>query len=101
MINDGDYYLKSKEEMLALFPYCPEAIYNTQEIVDKCNFEFEYGNYRMPKVDIPEKYHNDYYKYLEDEAGKDMKKDIQFFLLTEKGKRQNRGWNMNSESSSK
>ena len=64
MINDGDYYLKSKEEMLTLFPYCPEAIYNTQEIVDKCNFEFEYGNYRMPKVDIPEKYHNDYYLSL-------------------------------------
>lgn len=68
MINDGEYYLKSKEEMLNLFPYCPEAIYNTQEIVNKCSFEFEYGHYRMPKVHVPEKYNNDYFAYLKDEA---------------------------------
>ena len=68
MINDGDYYLKSEQEMLDLFPYCTEAVYNTQEIVDKCNFEFDYGHYRMPKVHIPRKYGDDYYKYLEDEA---------------------------------
>lgn len=74
MINDGDYYLKSKEEMLELFPYCPEAVYNTQEVVDKCNFEFEYGHYRMPKVHIPKEYGNDYFKYLEDEAWKGFEK---------------------------
>ena len=74
MINDGEYYLKSKEEMLNLFPYCPEAIYNTQEIVDKCNFEFEYGHYRMPKVHVPEKYNNDYFAYLKDEAWKGFEK---------------------------
>lgn len=70
MINDGDYYLKSEQEMLDLFPYCTEAVYNTQEIVDKCNFEFDYGHYRMPRVRIPRKYGDDYYKYLEDEAWK-------------------------------
>lgn len=74
MINDGDYYLKSKEEMLELFTYCPEAVYNTQEVVDKCNFEFEYGHYRMPKVHIPKEYGNDYFKYLEDEAWKGFEK---------------------------
>lgn len=70
MVNSGDYYLKSKEEMLELFPYCAEAIYNTQEVVKKCNFEFEYGHYRMPKVHVPEEYNNDYYAYLKDEAWK-------------------------------
>lgn len=65
---EGAYHLKSKQEMLDLFPYCPEAVYNTQEIVEKCDFEFEYGNYRMPKVKIPDKYNGDYFKYLEDEA---------------------------------
>ena len=74
MIYDGDYNLKSKEEMLELFPYCPEAVYNTQEVVDKCNFEFEYGHYRMPKVHIPKEYGNDYFKYLEDEAWKGFEK---------------------------
>lgn len=65
---DGEYHLKSEAEMLELFPYCTEAVYNTQEIVDKCNFEFEYGNYRMPTVKIPDSYNGDYFKYLEDEA---------------------------------
>ncbi len=65
---DGCYHLKSEKEMLDLFSYIPEAIYNTQEIVDKCHFEFEYGNYRMPNVKIPDKYNGDYFKYLEDEA---------------------------------
>ena len=74
MINDGDYYMKSQQEMLELFPYCKEAVYNTEEIVNKCNFEFQYGNYRMPKVKIPERYNNNYYQYLEDEAWKGFEK---------------------------
>lgn len=71
---DGYYHLKSKDEMLKLFPYCEEAIYNTQEIVDKCNFKFDYGHYRMPTVHIPEEYGNDYFGYLEDEAWKGFEK---------------------------
>lgn len=66
--DDGDYYLTSEQEMLDLFPYCHEAVFNTQEVVDKCNFEFQYGHYRMPNVKIPESYGTDYYSYLEDEA---------------------------------
>ena len=40
----GDYSIKSEEEMRKLFPSIPEAFDNTMEIVDKCNFEFEYGH---------------------------------------------------------
>lgn len=74
MSYEGYYHLKSKQEMLDLFPYCNEAIYNTNEVADKCNFEFEYGNYRMPKVKIPEEYGNDYFLYLKDEAWKGFEK---------------------------
>lgn len=70
----GYYHLKSKEEMLELFPYCEEAIYNTQEIADKCDFKFDYGHYRMPTVNIPAEYGNDYFSYLEDEAWKGFEK---------------------------
>ena len=63
---DGDYSLKSEEEMRQLFPYCPEALANTLEIAEKCNFQFKYGDYRMPKVHIPEEYGTDYFKYLSD-----------------------------------
>lgn len=70
----GDYHLKSEKEMLELFPYCTEAVYNTQEIADKCDFEFEYGHYRMPKVHIPAEYGTDYFRYLEAEAWKGYEK---------------------------
>ena len=39
----GQYYVKSKEEMAALFPYAPEALENTQKIADRCNVEIEFG----------------------------------------------------------
>lgn len=71
---EGDYSVKSEEEMLKLFPDCPEAIYNTQEIVDKCNFDFTYGEYRMPEVVIPEEFGDDYYGYMESEAWKGYEK---------------------------
>ena len=65
---EGDYSLKSEDEMRDLFLSIPEAFDNTMEISNKCDFTFEYGNYRMPKVDIPENYNGDYNKYLEELA---------------------------------
>ena len=74
MIYEGDYSLKSPDEMRQLFPAFPEAADNTLEIADKCNFEFEFGNYRMPNVKIPAEYGKDYFKYLSDEAWKGYEK---------------------------
>lgn len=72
MIYDGDYSIKSEDDMAALFPNIPEVITNTQEIVDKVVFEVKFANtpadYRMPRVDIPEEYENDYFSYLQNEA---------------------------------
>lgn len=65
MIYQGDYSIKSEEEMRKLFPNLPEAFDNTMEIADKCSFAFIYGEYRMPKVYIPLQFGNDYYEYLE------------------------------------
>lgn len=66
MVYYGDYSVKTEAEMRQLFPSLPEAFDNTMEIADKCNFEFEFGNYRMPKVHIPKEYGKDYFRYLED-----------------------------------
>ena len=52
----GQYYIKSEEEMAALFPYAQEAIDNTGLIADRCNVEIEFGNYKLPKFDVPEGY---------------------------------------------
>lgn len=50
----GQFYVKSEEEMRALFPYAPEAIDNTQKIADRCNVTLEFGHYKLPQFDVPD-----------------------------------------------
>ena len=52
----GQYYLKSPEEMYDLFPYAMGALENTYEIAKRCNVEIEFGEYKLPKFDVPEGY---------------------------------------------
>ena len=57
-----EFYLKSGDEMAELFP--EEAIKNTVSIAEKCNFEFEFGNTKLPFFDIGDKDHYEYLKEL-------------------------------------
>ena len=50
----GQYYIKSEEEMKALFPYALEALENTQTIADRCQVEIEFGVTKLPKYDVPD-----------------------------------------------
>ena len=43
-----EFYVKSPEQMAQLFADIPEALENTQEIVDKCNLEIKLGNPTPP-----------------------------------------------------
>ena len=52
----GQYFVKSPEEMAALFPYAPQALENTQKIADRCHVEIEFGVTKLPKYDVPEGY---------------------------------------------
>ena len=52
----GQYYVKSEEEMRALFPYALQALENTQKIADRCNVTIEFGNTKLPKYDVPDGY---------------------------------------------
>ena len=52
----GQFFVKSEEQMRALFPYATEAIENTQKIADRCNVTLEFGNYKIPKYEVPECY---------------------------------------------
>ena len=63
---NDQFYLKTEDEMRKIFADVPEAIDNTQEIVDKCSFEFKYGEYHIPKFKIPENFssENQYFEYL-------------------------------------
>ena len=49
-----EFYVKSEEEMAALFPDCPEAIENTAKIAQLCNVDFEFGKYHLPHFQLPE-----------------------------------------------
>ncbi len=48
-----EFYVKSEEEMRALFPNCPEAVDNTQKIADLCNVDFQFGTYHLPEFKLP------------------------------------------------
>jgi len=52
--SSDDFYLKSPQEMYAMFPYAKEALENTQKIADRCHVEIEFNNYHLPKFPIPE-----------------------------------------------
>lgn len=52
----GQYYVKSEEEMLELFPYAKEAVRNTHAIAERCAVELEFGVTKLPKYDVPEGY---------------------------------------------
>ena len=51
---NDEFYLKSEDEMRALFPHHPEAVENTQRIADLCKFDFEFGHYHLPRFLLPQ-----------------------------------------------
>ena len=56
-----EFYMKSEEEMTALFEKYPGAIENTQKIADLCNFDFDFSKLYLPRFhpstgETPEKH---------------------------------------------
>ena len=51
-----NFYLRSTEEMEALFAQYPGAIENTGKIAEMCNLEFTFGKYHLPEFKVPEGY---------------------------------------------
>lgn len=58
----GQYYVKSEEEMRALFPYAAQAIDNTAKIAERCHVDIEFGVTKLPRFAVPEGY--DSWSYL-------------------------------------
>lgn len=52
----GQFFVKSEAQMRALFGYATQAVDNTQKIAERCNVEIEFGNYKIPKYEVPEGY---------------------------------------------
>ncbi len=49
-----ELYLKSEEEMRALFPEDAAALSATAEIAARCKYDFEFGHYHLPEFALPE-----------------------------------------------
>ena len=58
-----EFYLKSEDEMRALFPEFGDAADNTVKIAEMCSFDFEFGHYHLPRFKLPEG-ESDSYEYL-------------------------------------
>ncbi|MBU0502086.1 MAG: DNA polymerase III subunit alpha, partial [Candidatus Margulisbacteria bacterium] len=53
-LQSEEFYLKSGAEMAELFSAWPEAIKNTFEVAEKCNFEIELGKTHLPHFPVPD-----------------------------------------------
>ena len=68
-----EFYVKSEEEMSRLFPDYPEAMENTARIADMCNYDFEFGHYKLPRFALPDG-ETDSFSYLEKLCGEGFRR---------------------------
>lgn len=52
-MSSRDYYLRSTQEMLALWQEVPRAISNTLDIAERCNVNLDFTSYHLPRFDAP------------------------------------------------
>ena len=57
-----EFYMKTEDEMAALFGEYEGAIENTHKIAERCNVEFEFGVRKLPHFDVPN--HEDHLEYF-------------------------------------
>ncbi len=58
----NEFYLKTAEQMAEIFSSTPEAVTNTAIIAERCNVEFEFGKIKLPRFDIGDCDHFEYFK---------------------------------------
>ncbi|MDX2494617.1 MAG: DNA polymerase III subunit alpha [Desulfuromusa sp.] len=50
---NDEFYVKSPQEMIQLFPEQPEAIANTIQIAERCNLDLDFDTYHFPQYEKP------------------------------------------------
>jgi len=74
-----EFYVKSPEQMAELFADIPEALENTQEIVNKCNLEIKLGNPTPPNFKFTQQVAKEEGIELPDEVEYSLESDIVLF----------------------
>ena len=57
-----EFYVKSGDEMAALFPEAPDAIANTNKIAERCKVKFSFGDTKLPVFEVPD--NQDHFEYF-------------------------------------
>lgn len=55
-MNNDSYYLRSPEEMAALFAETPQALRNTLAIAERCHVNLDPGGFHLPEMEVPPGY---------------------------------------------
>ncbi len=50
---NGEHYLKSTDEMLALFPNNADVVHRSSEIAERCDADLSRITYRLPNFEVP------------------------------------------------
>ncbi|AIF49055.1 DNA polymerase III subunit alpha [Dyella japonica] len=69
-------YLKSPEDMEALFADLPEALENTIELAKRCTLELSFGTYYLPDFPVPEGH--DLASYIREISREGLKERLEF-----------------------
>jgi DNA polymerase-3 subunit alpha len=69
-------YLKSPEEMEALFADIPEALENTIELAKRCTLELSFGTYYLPDFPVPDGH--DLASYIREISREGLKERLEF-----------------------
>src|SRR5262245_24102003 len=49
-----EFYLKSADEMRAVFKDVPEAYRNTLAVAERCNVDLDFGQFHLPRYQVPD-----------------------------------------------
>jgi DNA polymerase III subunit alpha len=69
--SSNEFYVKSADEMRAVFKDLPEAYRNTLAVAERCNVDLEFGQFHLPRYQVPDGFTLD--SYLEHLAFEGLK----------------------------
>src|SRR5215470_6298392 len=69
--SSNEFYVKSADEMRAVFKDLPEAYRNTLAVAERCNVDLQFGQFHLPNYQVPDGYTLD--SYLEERAFEGLK----------------------------
>ncbi len=55
-MDGSDYYLKSSDEMHAIWRELPEALENTLLVAERCNIDLDFKEYHLPVFPVPDEF---------------------------------------------